>query len=1048
MTKGNKPPSLDETTLQAEDLATNQEVVPVPYVAGTRQVALRWLSRVENVIAGPSSTAGGKKGGGGGKKGGSSSGTRTYYGSLLGAICLGPASTLEAVLVDGKQIVTGPVSGSGDSSDLTLDTGCEDYEWPVYGRGVVFWGTSTQVITDEFPVGHPFAIHPNYRSIALLAWDFAMLGPGRTAAPNVQVIVSRTPVVDTSIVAGGDNVLDDGQANPVAVIAELLTAAWGLQLATASLQAADWLAAAAYCAANWDRYGVSSLVTSQVEARSLLPELLAVFDAALYWTAAGKLGIRLLRPGVNPGGLTSLDTAHYTAPPRIDGGGLADLPTAVSARFLDRSAAYKEREAVASNTLTSRRRLTAQTDRIDLRHVTRFEQAAAMAADAVRRLAHPVSQIEVRVRAGIAGSLGPGEKVLVNANPDPSGAAVQVLAVIQDRRDEPFGPAEMTLSPDLVSDAAPGSPAEPDPDVPDLDCDPIDEDAALVVPLPTPRWDMGSFAVVAPRPDASVVGMRVHFAPDTDADGNVEDEILADLGVVTSFAALMTLDEDLTESETAIDLTLADGADGPDAYVAGLTPDNEADAQQDELLLILANVDANGRVVVTDGVPEIEFCSIISRTAIDTDSHTYTVLRARCGLPARVWTSSASPRAYILPLSSLSALTHENALALLQTGYVGHVRLDAINTVTTWSDANPSDPFPEITWVMPGAYDRAPVIAWATPSGSNGTNTSGSYTPSLALTDSDGDMVSVLITSSKTDGTGYTEHKRETLAPTGSYSFNASLTLTTGAHTLSVMATDRAGHVLTSTRNITITAGAAVGPQPPSFSPPDNGGSFTSSVAVTVTAVSPATDLEYAVCSLGSAVPASWTAEGDLQTALTLTSGKRVWARAIGPSPSVTAFSPGSGFNNQNIWVGCRFVVGSEVSVTKLGRVFQTGSTGSHPVKIVRVSDGALMASATWEASGGTHDQFHYVTLASPVTLAAGTQYYLASQEFNGGDSWYSNLTQVTTTGDVTVQYAVYSADGSSFSTWGAAGSYSYGPVGFEYIARSAPVFTDYRKSV
>lgn len=40
-----KPEELDETTLEDEELATHQENIPVPFLAGTRRVAVRWLDQ-------------------------------------------------------------------------------------------------------------------------------------------------------------------------------------------------------------------------------------------------------------------------------------------------------------------------------------------------------------------------------------------------------------------------------------------------------------------------------------------------------------------------------------------------------------------------------------------------------------------------------------------------------------------------------------------------------------------------------------------------------------------------------------------------------------------------------------------------------------------------------------------------------------------------------------------------------------------------------------------------------------------------------------------
>lgn len=45
------PAELNRDTIEEEDLATHQEVVPVPFQAGTRLVALRWISGALDQVA-------------------------------------------------------------------------------------------------------------------------------------------------------------------------------------------------------------------------------------------------------------------------------------------------------------------------------------------------------------------------------------------------------------------------------------------------------------------------------------------------------------------------------------------------------------------------------------------------------------------------------------------------------------------------------------------------------------------------------------------------------------------------------------------------------------------------------------------------------------------------------------------------------------------------------------------------------------------------------------------------------------------------------------
>ena len=150
----------------------------------------------------------------------------------------------------------------------------------------------------------------------------------------------------------------------------------------------------------------------------------------------------------------------------------------------------------------------------------------------------------------------------------------------------------------------------------------------------------------------------------------------------------------------------------------------------------------------------------------------------------------------------------------------------------------------------------------------------------------------------------------------------------------------------------------------------------------------------------------------------------------------VTGFTAGDSWNTYSGWVGMQLQVGaSPLEVTSLGRVFVTGNRANHALRLVRMSDRAVVASATWTASGGVHSQIKYVALAAPVTLAPNTQYYLASQEEAGGDHWYNHETTVTTSGGAVVQARVYSRDGSSWVAYGTSGAYSYGPVSLGYSA-------------
>jgi fibronectin type 3 domain-containing protein len=148
----------------------------------------------------------------------------------------------------------------------------------------------------------------------------------------------------------------------------------------------------------------------------------------------------------------------------------------------------------------------------------------------------------------------------------------------------------------------------------------------------------------------------------------------------------------------------------------------------------------------------------------------------------------------------------------------------------------------------------------------------------------------------------------------------------------------------------------------------------------------------------------------------------------------VTSFTAGTVRNDVGGWRGMRFQTGaSPVTVTALGRVLLAGNVHDHQVALVEASSGTVLATALWTPAGGVHNQISYVALAAPVTLAANSQYYVASLEVAGQDSWYSYNTPVVTTAAAAAETAVYSNNGTTWVPYGASGSYSYVPVGFIY---------------
>lgn len=827
--------------------------------------------------------------GSGGKAGGAGSKSYDYYGTVAGAICWGPAHTLQALIVDGKQIVTGPVTLSTAATDLDLDPGADAF-LDDGGRITLYRGDQTS--SDAALDGHP-----PYTGLCYVVAVGLLFGRERTTAPNVQAIVSRLPQADTSLCPAMENIFTnlDGsskpqassQVNPVAALVELLTSRHGLGMPVGALDATTWLAASAW-AYHSDRRAYtfcSPSFTGQTDARGAIRTLLEMIDATLYWTTTGTLAIALLQPGVTPGSPLTIDARHITARHRLEAPGLADVPTTTLVRYSDRDRQWKEREQKADNLVAlGLRSGVSQVQTVDRPHITGADQAARHAAEMSLRASRPIGSVEITVRRPIVEGLHPGDKVLVDIDPEPGGSGLAQLCVIEEMEENAGGPVRMDLRPDTMVTATTYSPEWTAETPQDNSCPPIDEAKAIVIPLPSPVWPTPSVAVLATRPRSDVVGFRVFYSPD-DAD-------YADLGLQSGFSVRAALKSG-TELETDADevtLTLPDGDSGPDAYLAGRYPTTDAGTQADELLLVLANV-SGGEVVITDGEPEIEICSIQSR-AIDGSDMVYTIARGRLGSLVREWDDTAA--CWILPSVSLEAWTHPGIADQIETGATGYLHLVAY----TAEDTDDSSPIPELTFLMPGNADPAPVITWTAPSDSAAaTDSNGRYVPAFTVTDLQGDLVDVQLTSQSPDGSNST-WGRWPIAPSRSWVYATAagdpvVMPAAGVYRLTVTATDRRGSVTSSTRTLerlAVSGGDSI--PAPRFDPP-SGYRFYRQDGVNISRTGTANRIEWQlsppgtvapqVIGGGDPLPSGWT-RVDLSTANPATpvlrASARLWARA------------------------------------------------------------------------------------------------------------------------------------------------------------------------
>jgi hypothetical protein len=142
--------------------------------------------------------------------------------------------------------------------------------------------------------------------------------------------------------------------------------------------------------------------------------------------------------------------------------------------------------------------------------------------------------------------------------------------------------------------------------------------------------------------------------------------------------------------------------------------------------------------------------------------------------------------------------------------------------------------------------------------------------------------------------------------------------------------------------------------------------------------------------------------------------------------------------------LGYEFTVGSSaVEVYELGRWVTAGNSGIHTVQILDLNQNEV-AQVNVSTAGATPGQYLYASLARPVVLQANTTYYLVSNEFAGGDTYYGSNTTISASSSIKIDNAVSAAvgtPGSASTSWtltdGPTGKHTFGPVDLLFATRA-----------
>ena len=637
---------------------------------------------------------------GGGKGGGGAQPSYNYYGTLAGAIGWGPLDWLTAIIANGNYLFQGDLTLTDDVTDLSGSL-LDPAMLASGGYLKLYRGTATQPADDAL-VGHP-----PYRDTIVLVAKHLFFGQDAGTAPNLQVIGGRRPRVSTAIVAAIDNVVDDKQVNPIAWLAEFSLDERGGGLTADQLDAASWLASAHWCAQDAEHRAATfcaPLFADQASFGDVAKAMLDPLNGFLRWTAEGKLACVIYEWGVDPGGLATLDERHFTAKGKFTDGDWTAVKTEIVVNFTDRDYEFQQNTILVPNARAAQIRQLDDQGKLDRPHITRIEQAHRQGTEYNRRLGTAPGTGTLKVRQPVVAELEVGDKIYVNINPEPGGSGSAQLCriekIVQDRTDE----AELTVMPDTLLPASPYTPVWTPPTLTDATCAPLVY--ALAIPLPAASYGLPpTVGILTTRPSRDVVGFEVLFGTDTGLP-------FADLGSQIGFAVRAQLNAGLTAIATTAAFTELDGVAGADAPLAANTPGgNNAEAQDNTLLAILATLDGSGRVALDGtGAPVMEIVSIVSRAAVSGATFNYTVLRGRLGTAALAW-SAATP-VWIIPEANLVPWNHYQFTAL--QGSLLHFRLlaynaeaDAPSTLQVDLNLPPVPPAPVVTL---GAYPASPLV--------------------------------------------------------------------------------------------------------------------------------------------------------------------------------------------------------------------------------------------------------------------------------------------------------------------------------------------------
>ncbi len=601
-------------------VSSNQQAVPVPYLAGTYLVRLTWISSAFGLKITDVKAQTGKKS--------RSTVARDYYANIAGALCLGRIDSIKRIFLNSNLVWEGNLEreNSGDgaiSKALTIEG---------YGDATIYWGTNAQspdpLLQSDIPNpdyvqtynestgtfsdnGQPQFLtgvsHPAYKGVAYIVFNQLYFGRNNTQAPMIDVEVTRNPnnarlisppecqdriqyFIDTD---------GTGGVNPVGIILDLLTSKmYGLGLSPAMLVSENWAALGSALEAQNELVGgvptyISIYLNRQTPISDLMSDIASYYDG-WFRLVAGKIdaGYFPQSDALDTDALEVVGDSESLGEPQINAEGWGEVNTSFQVNHLDANRHYQQvavvRQNLAAFVIVQEQRAVT----LDKPWITSASFAAAWITRFSNTQGVPGIKVSVNVTRRAAANLKAGDLFVFNYPL----LNVSFVLRIMSRNDDKMGGLSVGLEcvqePGLIPAPFAGG-VDDAPGVPSTVATPLTIGRAVFIASPTLAGSASpTVALLIIRPTLMTLGFDAYISPDASS--------YTLLGEQPNYAAFGRLDISIAAGTNLISSPLTCTLNGVDLDL--VISQSDADRDANTLLLFMnGEIFSVGEVIALGG---------------------------------------------------------------------------------------------------------------------------------------------------------------------------------------------------------------------------------------------------------------------------------------------------------------------------------------------------------------------------------------------------------------------------------------------------------------